>query len=410
MLGSLDVLAVRLRDRLFEETTGYQLLDPDAILVEFAANFESVLKSCRPDAAGPSPKDIAEAEARGADRERRGIPLEDVLRGWRVGVEIVFEHAQAVVQEFGRSPELVIDFTRAILRSSDLYTSATARGHRHAELEMTVASIERQVRLVRQMLLEEGSATESLELLDAVGLPAQAQMRAFCAPHESPSGRSEMARWVGMDRPDRPPLGIVAAVEQHLIGFFVTMPAQAPTLLTAVGSSVDRIDLPRSFREARRTLRAAVACGMTPGLVTPDDLGLMLAVHDDLDVRETMSRRYLVPVLQTHAGEAVLETVRSHFSHRQQVHQTAAALFVHANTVRYRLNRFEELTGADLRDAWTIAEVAWALRSHALEDGKPVTPGRDPRPGSPLPAGRPRSANPRRRRQGESENDDLTFK
>ena len=48
------------------------------------------------------------------------------------------------------------------------------------------------------------------------------------------------------------------------------------------------------------------------------------------------------------------------------VERTAERLFVHQNTVRYRLARFEELTGASLRDPKVAFEVWWALERAAM--------------------------------------------
>jgi DNA-binding PucR family transcriptional regulator len=55
------------------------------------------------------------------------------------------------------------------------------------------------------------------------------------------------------------------------------------------------------------------------------------------------------------------------------VDRTAEAMFVHANTVRYRLRRFEELTATDLRDGWVIANVVWAL----IRQNPTLRPGLD---------------------------------
>jgi DNA-binding PucR family transcriptional regulator len=41
---------------------------------------------------------------------------------------------------------------------------------------------------------------------------------------------------------------------------------------------------------------------------------------------------------------------------------------MHVNSLRHRLERYREITGADLADTETVAEVWWALQyGHALE-------------------------------------------
>jgi DNA-binding PucR family transcriptional regulator len=45
---------------------------------------------------------------------------------------------------------------------------------------------------------------------------------------------------------------------------------------------------------------------------------------------------------------------------------TARELGVHVNTVRHRLNRFEEATGRSLHETEAIVEVWWALQRQQL--------------------------------------------
>ena len=63
------------------------------------------------------------------------------------------------------------------------------------------------------------------------------------------------------------------------------------------------------------------------------------------------------------AGGEVLETVRAVLSSGGNLEASARAIFVHPNTVRYRLKRAAELTGlsaTDPRGSWTL-QVALAL-------------------------------------------------
>jgi DNA-binding PucR family transcriptional regulator len=49
------------------------------------------------------------------------------------------------------------------------------------------------------------------------------------------------------------------------------------------------------------------------------------------------------------------------------VNRTAARLFVHQNTVQYRIEGFEEMTGASLADIDVHCEVWWALKPSAMD-------------------------------------------
>src|ERR1700761_6120434 len=50
-------------------------------------------------------------------------------------------------------------------------------------------------------------------------------------------------------------------------------------------------------------------------------------------------------------AQTLIQTTRLYLETGMRVEATARAMFLHANTLRYRLGRFEELTGSDLKDS-----------------------------------------------------------
>jgi sugar diacid utilization regulator len=123
----------------------------------------------------------------------------------------------------------------------------------------------------------------------------------------------------------------------------------------------------QSARSALSGLAAAAGWPDAPRPVRADDLLPERALLGDADATEQL-RRDIHGALKA-AGESVLGTVRSYLELGSSVEGTARALFVHPNTVRYRLKRAEEATGlsaADPRDAWTLR---MALTLGQLGDG-----------------------------------------
>ena len=110
------------------------------------------------------------------------------------------------------------------------------------------------------------------------------------------------------------------------------------------------------FAAATRALRTAQAFGRN-GVQRFGDLGLLPAVVADQAVGRGLVARYLDPV-----SADVAASVRAWLDAGMHVDRAAEALFVHANTLRYRLSRFEEATGCSLRDTTTQFEVWWALQ------------------------------------------------
>ena len=108
-------------------------------------------------------------------------------------------------------------------------------------------------------------------------------------------------------------------------------------------------------------LRAVRAWPGAPRPVAADALLPERALDGDPTARATLQERIAVP-LQAAGGE-VLETVRAVLASGGNLEASARALFVHPNTVRYRLKRATEITGVsttDPRGGWTV-QVALAL-------------------------------------------------
>jgi len=67
------------------------------------------------------------------------------------------------------------------------------------------------------------------------------------------------------------------------------------------------------------------------------------------------------PVRTQASGEEILHTVSAWMAAGMRVEPAAQRLFIHANTVRYRLRRYEELTGTDLSVTDEAFRVWWAI-------------------------------------------------
>ena len=67
----------------------------------------------------------------------------------------------------------------------------------------------------------------------------------------------------------------------------------------------------------------------------------------------------------------LIESVETWFAAAGSVHEAARRLFVHPNTLRYRLRHVEKLTGLSLRTPRHQARLDLALHLILLEDDTP---------------------------------------
>jgi DNA-binding PucR family transcriptional regulator len=110
-----------------------------------------------------------------------------------------------------------------------------------------------------------------------------------------------------------------------------------------------------SARAAVAGLRAAVAWPEAPRPVSSDDLLPERALAGDGHARRQLVATVYQPLVE--AGSGLLETLTTYLDTSGSIEATGRALFVHPNTVRYRLRRIADVTGlapSDARDAYTL--------------------------------------------------------
>lgn len=149
-------------------------------------------------------------------------------------------------------------------------------------------------------------------------------------------------------------------------------------------------DYPAAYRRARGAATIARLRGQTDTVATFESLGvhgLLLQLEDVSELRR-FAAETLAPIraYDTSRQSALEETLRAYVAHDLNTAETAAALFVHPNTVGLRIRKAEQLLGvstthvrslAELQVALSADEVADAFRNRAQRDG--TTTGSAPR-------------------------------
>ncbi|HWI21924.1 MAG TPA: PucR family transcriptional regulator ligand-binding domain-containing protein [Baekduia sp.] len=126
-----------------------------------------------------------------------------------------------------------------------------------------------------------------------------------------------------------------------------------------------------SFTEARCALEAAaLQAGDPPEVATYADLGafqLLLSLQDD-EALSLYCESVLAPLRESGGeyGDELLRSVETFIECNGQWERAAKELFCHRHTLRYRINRVEELTGRDLSNARDRVEIWLALRAREL--------------------------------------------
>jgi sugar diacid utilization regulator len=141
-------------------------------------------------------------------------------------------------------------------------------------------------------------------------------------------------------------------------------------------------DYPAAYRRARGAATIAGLRGQTDTVATFESLGvhgLLLQLEDVSELRR-FAAETLAPIraYDTTRNTALEETLRAYVANDLNTAATAAALFVHPNTVGLRVRKAEQLLGvstthvralAELQMALSADEVAAALRTRTRHDG-----------------------------------------
>ncbi|WP_010155803.1 PucR family transcriptional regulator [Leucobacter chromiiresistens] len=216
-----------------------------------------------------------------------------------------------------------------------------------------------------------GPEGEAEQLLHEAGLARDTPFRVVAfgpIPHALPEARAR--DWLA-DRQIRHALlrrdqliGVLQCSDERLVelGVALDVPIGASPRSAVVS------EIPRLLRQARWSLSLAGESATAEVVFTEKQLGLARWLNPDARTLERLAEDTLRPVLEHDAsqGSELFHSLAVFFRHHGRMRAAASALFVHEHTLRYRLNRVEQLTGKNLKNYRELFELWLAVEAHAL--------------------------------------------
>lgn len=141
----------------------------------------------------------------------------------------------------------------------------------------------------------------------------------------------------------------------------LTEAAGVPITATVVVTETDQV--PESADQAHELLNLVRVGGREPGLYQMDDL----AVEYQLTRGGPAVRRIATILEPLDAHQELFDTMRAYLGNDMNRQLTARQLYVHPNTVDYRLRRIAQLTTIDLATSSGISQAAIALLARDLD-------------------------------------------
>lgn len=340
---------------------------PDAPLIASALrNVQRVITTLR-EGRAPTPEEVHEAWV-ARERTEQGVPSAEQITGYRFVQRLL---ADAVIEQ---AEALKLDskvITQAVRLLWDMTDAVTARlivVQHEADLEMARYDEVQRLEFLRGLVAGTTSPAEVHSRASAFGLVFDHAYYAVRARPADPRDREALKRAIeATGRLHGLPVlagvieGEVAAVTPQrpdLEGLAATAGLGGPASLEAVE---------HAYHSASRMLAVALQFGAN-GVYGLEDLSLKVAVASEPELGSLLMRQYLDPLAKEgEFGELLEESVREFLANGQRILETSKRLGIHPNTLRYRLDRFEKLTGTTLGQPQSVVEVWWALECRTLE-------------------------------------------
>ncbi|MFI6173243.1 PucR family transcriptional regulator [Nocardia sp. NPDC051052] len=356
-------LTARTIDKMRAEIPTYARIDPTVLLPDAVRTVQQLLRTLAAE------RDLTDSElavftAHGETRGRQGIPVTEMLRGWRLAVRTAIDEVVTTGRRLGVSDGELLELTNDILALTDTAILAVARGHLDAEFQQTRHDQQHRTDLVRGILFGTLGPGEIRLQVERYGLDSYREFHAVRARPSADLPADPLAKLlepVGGDRPH----GLLAVVDGDVAGIVDAVPSADMETAVGIGPAARLDRMEPSFRRATRAMATADAFELT-GVHDLADLGLLPAVLADTEVGEELFHRYITPLGESDGATALLDTAQQYLSNGMRVDHVAEAMQLHTNTVRYRLRRYQELVGIDLADPDRALEAWWALQRRRL--------------------------------------------
>jgi hypothetical protein len=302
-------------------------------------------------------------------RISQGIPAEQILAAYRVAHRVLWEIVEEASERIGADEGVMASLALPMMRYIEAAWSEVARGYIRAERRLAADLDRGQSRLVEAMI--DGRTAPEGVRLQAGSFPLDARQTYLVLvlhgfPDHAAASLRTAARRLGDSRQVR--ASVVHVREDDLISVVALeradSTASSAAIVAEMRAAASKLGCapslgvgmpacgPEQVREAyREAVAAAIAAGAggTVALVQMtivDRLTVMLS-SGAVPARLISDRVRAFIDEDVHKQGQLIATLREYAACDLNARRAAEALFVHRNTVLYRLQRVAELTGLD---------------------------------------------------------------
>jgi hypothetical protein len=302
----------------------------------------------------------------GRGEARQGRSMDALLSAYRVGARVAWQELSATAVDAGLSAATVARFAELVFAFIDELSASSVAGHSD-ELATTGRVRQRYLeRLAKQLLIGEPAETLRESAEKAGWRPPDTFTAVIVAEDQTRGLAARFGQATLQVSEDLPGVdgseSLAVLLVPDLDG---RHRAQLRSALQGrralVGPARPWMSVQSSYRRALRARELTVADDVD--LIDTEQHLVELVLTADREAADDLRRHALAPLaeLRPNTAQRLAETLRSWLLHQGSRDAVAADLFVHAQTVRYRMTQLRALYGDRLDDPRTILELTVAL-------------------------------------------------
>jgi hypothetical protein len=318
------------------------------------------------DASTPIDPALDGAYALGRGEARGGRSMDALLAAYRVGARVSWREMSSTAVAAGLSVEALARFAELVFAYIDQLSAASVAGHTD-ELATSGRVRERYRERLAGLLLAGAPAAELAAAAERADWAPPRSLTAVLLPEArvrgalllldgrtlrateggpEPEGAAELTVLLVPDAEGAGRAGLLRTLEGRSAVVGPARPWQAAS---------------SSHARAVRAVRLGLATG--PAAVDTQARLADLVLRADEDALAELRAQVLAPLdgLADGARDKLVETLRAWLLHHGRRERIAAELFVHPQTVRYRMGQLRERYGDRLEDPRTVLELTVAL-------------------------------------------------
>jgi hypothetical protein len=319
------------------------------------------------DASTPIQPALDGAYALGRGEARSGRSMDALLGAYRVGARVSWRHLAASAVAAGLTADQLARFAELVFAYIDQLSAASVAGHAD-ELATSGRVRERHLERLAHRLLTGAAPQELTAAAEQADWTPPRTLTAVLLPEARARGALMLLDPRTLQAAEDLPAAEPSAELTVLLVPDAEGPSR-PVLLRSLEGRDAVVGPPRPWHDVRSSCaraRRAVGLGLVAEGAAPLDTELRLAdlvLRADDEALADLRARVLAPLadLGPSAREKLTETLRSWLLYQGRREHVAAELFVHPQTVRYRMGQLRDLFGDRLEDPQTVLELTVAL-------------------------------------------------